>query len=99
MKKSILALAALPFLVIGCERADEPIDQVSEQTQESINNSGSAIANSTTNATANPELETNTRFNFISAESYHIEARDESDKEDRLSGSSTETPGRDPGNK
>lgn len=91
MRIKFLILSVILLFIFGCEKADEPVDQVDPQAQEAAVHSGSAAANSTTNATANPELETNTRFNFMSDESYHRPNGENSDQEKRLSGSATGT--------
>lgn len=84
MKKIFFALA-LSGSIVACTGDDvgRPTEIPNPSaTDTSMSETGSARANSTTNATANPELETNTSTNFVDDNSY-------SPGESRMSGSAT----------
>lgn len=73
MKNFICAIAFLTSLC-GCTERMDP--QPTEIPNPSMDESGSARANSTTNATANPELDVNTSTNMVDAESYNPADKD-----------------------
>jgi len=66
--RNLLMTALLTGSVVACTGNKD--SQPTEIPNPSAADSGSARANSTTNATANPELDVNTSTNTMDAESY-----------------------------